>query len=178
VFCNDSLKQPPRHIRPAIPRLVLCAFFIPTLQGGGWQTFWNSASTLQFTVASCFPLHGTDSLFVRFEVLTEVVKKSSTIFWDITPTFRRNISPPLSGWSKSSKIPAWKLATWSVYSTPKMEAIYSSETSVDFQRITRHYIQEDSTLQTAYLFCVGLNLYSFLFRKPNSYCTSNLKYCN
>jgi hypothetical protein len=28
---------------------------------------------------------------------------------------------------------------------PEMEAIYSSETSVDFQRITRRYIEEDST---------------------------------
>jgi hypothetical protein len=32
------------------------------------------------------------------------------------------------------------------FSTLKMEAIYSSETSVDFQRTTRRYIPEDSTL--------------------------------
>jgi hypothetical protein len=30
---------------------------------------------------------------VGFEVLTAVVMKS-IIFWDITPPFRRNISPP------------------------------------------------------------------------------------
>jgi hypothetical protein len=33
-----------------------------------------------------------------------------------------------------------------IYSTLKMEAICSSETSVDFQRTTRPYILEDTTL--------------------------------
>jgi hypothetical protein len=44
--------------------------------------------------------------------------------------FRRNISPPSS----------------SAYSTLKMDAISSSETSVDFQRTTQRYIPEDSIL--------------------------------
>jgi hypothetical protein len=35
-----------------------------------------------------------------------------------------------------------------LFLTLKMEAIYSSETSVDFQQTTRRYIPEDSTLQT------------------------------
>jgi hypothetical protein len=34
-----------------------------------------------------------------------------------------------------------------IFSTLKMEAICSSETSVDSQRTTRRYIPEDSTLQ-------------------------------
>jgi hypothetical protein len=32
------------------------------------------------------------------------------------------------------------------YSTLNMEAIYSSESSVDFERTTRRYIPEDSTV--------------------------------
>jgi hypothetical protein len=39
------------------------------------------------------------------------------------------------------------LVSCSAYSTLKMEAICSSETSVAFQRITRRYVPEDSTLQ-------------------------------
>jgi hypothetical protein len=47
------------------------------------------------------------------------------------PTFRRNMSPPSSG-SRNKAL--------------KMEAICSSETSVDFRRTTRRYVPEDSTL--------------------------------
>jgi hypothetical protein len=43
---------------------------------------------------------------------------------------------------------AFTLVSCSAYaSTLNMEAICSSETSVDFQRTTRRYIPEDSTLQ-------------------------------
>jgi hypothetical protein len=38
------------------------------------------------------------------------------------------------------------LVSCSAYSILKVEAILSSETSVDFQLNTRHYIPEDSTL--------------------------------
>jgi hypothetical protein len=71
------------------------------------------------------------------------------------PTFLRNISPPSSGSkNKPNKKPARKqvacralLVSCSAYpSTLKMEAICSSETSVDFQRTTRRYIPEDSIL--------------------------------
>jgi hypothetical protein len=41
-------------------------------------------------------------------------------------------------------------------STPKMEAILSSETSVDSQQITRRYIPEDGTLE----------IDTYLFKKP------------
>jgi hypothetical protein len=45
---------------------------------------------------------------------------------------------------------AFTLVSYSAYSwTLKMEAIYSSETSVDFQRTIRRYITEDSTLGTS-----------------------------
>jgi hypothetical protein len=57
--------------------------------------------------------------YVGFEVLTAVVVKSTTL-WDITPY------SPLP--------PAFILASSSAYSSAlKMEAICSSETSVDFQ---------------------------------------------
>jgi hypothetical protein len=65
------------------------------------------------------------------------------------------MSPPSSGpKNKPSMKPAWAclthaftLISCSAYSsTLKMEAICSSETSVEFQRITQRYIPEDSTL--------------------------------
>jgi hypothetical protein len=43
--------------------------------------------------------------------------------------------------------PAYMLVSCSAYFfTLNMEVICSSETSVDFQRITQHYIPEDGTL--------------------------------
>jgi hypothetical protein len=39
-----------------------------------------------------------------------------------------------------------------IFSTLKMEAIYSSETSVDTQRTTWRYIPEDGTLQVVHGF--------------------------
>jgi hypothetical protein len=40
-----------------------------------------------------------------------------------------------------------RLVSYLAYSTTlKMEAIYSSETSVDFQQTTRRYIPEDRTI--------------------------------
>jgi hypothetical protein len=51
------------------------------------------------------------------------------------------------------------------YSTMKMEAICSSETSVDFQRTTRRYIPEDSTLHIA---CI------IQTNERNNYCSEGL----
>jgi hypothetical protein len=49
---------------------------------------------------------------------------------------------------KSFLATCFMLVTCSTYSlTLKMEATYSSETSVDFQRITQRYIPEDRTMQ-------------------------------
>jgi hypothetical protein len=39
-----------------------------------------------------------------------------------------------------------------------MEAMFSSETSVDFERITLHYIREDSTLHILYFPTIGSNM--------------------
>jgi hypothetical protein len=69
--------------------------------------------------------------FVGFEVFTAVVMKS-IIFWDMTACHR--------------------LARWfaePISSTLKMEAICSSETSVETQRTTRRHTPEDDTLHVA-----------------------------
>jgi hypothetical protein len=69
------------------------------------------------------------------------VIKKSTIFWDITPCSLLLCLPP-----------AFMLVSCMAYSsTLKIEVICSSETSVDFQRTTRRYIPEGSTLH--YTFC-------------------------
>jgi hypothetical protein len=50
------------------------------------------------------------------------------------------------------------LVSWFVHAlTPKMEAKYSSETPIDFQRTTRRYIPEDGTLHNHR--CEILNYY-------------------
>jgi hypothetical protein len=57
----------------------------------------------------------------------------TSFLWDITPKVNR---------------PAFTLISCMAYSsTLKMEAEYSSEKSVDFQRTTPSYIPEDRTLQ-------------------------------
>jgi hypothetical protein len=71
-------------------------------------------------------------LLVEFEVLTAVVIKSTILECSACHLLSR-----------------WILAVYS--STLKMEAICSSEKSVDFQRTTRRYIPEDGTLL---LFCL------------------------
>jgi hypothetical protein len=95
------------------------------------------------------------------EILTVVVMKS-TIIWDIMPcsllkvtrhfggTYRlhpqgRRISPVRN--QHESRWQAELVSCSAHCSTLKMEAICSSETPVDFQRTTQHYIPEDSTLQ-------------------------------
>jgi hypothetical protein len=97
------------------------------------------------------------------EVLTAVVMKSS-IFWDTKPCSPLKVNRRLEGTCRlhlqSGRIrqvrnqpeklclpPAFTLVSCLVYSsTLKMEATYSSKTSVDFQRTTRRYIPEDRTL--------------------------------
>jgi hypothetical protein len=95
---------------------------------------------------------------VGIEVLTAVVMKS-TIFWDITPCSLLKVNRRFGGTyrlhlqgrrtSRASNLPpAFTLVSCSVHSsTLKMEAICSSETSIDFQRTTWHCISEESTLR-------------------------------
>jgi hypothetical protein len=86
-------------------------------------------------------------IFVGFEVYTAVVIKS-TIFWDIT------LCSPVCVNRRCHLLARWFPAEL-IYSTLKMEAICSSETSVDTQRTTRSYIPEDGTLQVYLPFTSG-----------------------
>jgi hypothetical protein len=90
------------------------------------------------------------------EVLTEVVMKG-TIFWDITLHSPLKVKRSFGGTYRLHLQvclpPAFTLVYCSAYSsTLKMEAICSSETSVDFQRTTRRCVPEDSNLLLSYLF--------------------------
>jgi hypothetical protein len=78
---------------------------------------------------------------IVLEVVTPLVMKSN-VFWDITPYSSLKVSRRFTGLP-----PSFALVTCLAYSTLKMKAICSSETSVDFQRTTQRYILEDSTLQ-------------------------------
>jgi hypothetical protein len=71
--------------------------------------------------------------------------KSSNM-WDIMVCNLMKVNRRFGGSkSKPSLLPAscWFIA-WHILSTLKMETVYSFETSVDFHRTTRSYIQEDS----------------------------------
>jgi hypothetical protein len=108
--------------------------------------------------------------YVRFEVLTAVVMKS-TIFWDITLCSPSSVNRRFGGKyclhlqgrkNKLSKKPAWKQVlehivavfmiekiSWARNqreSRCKMEAVCSPETSVGTERTTRPYIPKDGTL--------------------------------
>jgi hypothetical protein len=83
-----------------------------------------------------------------------------TIFWDITPCSLLKVNRCFGGPYRlylqgRSLPPAFILVSCSTYtSTLKIEAICSNETSVEFQRTTRRYIPEDSTLQEGILSAV------------------------
>jgi hypothetical protein len=87
---------------------------------------------------------------VGFEVLTAVVL-NSIICWDITPCSPSKGNRRLGGtelWLQ----PAFTLVSCPAYSsTLKVEAICSSETSVEYQRVTWRYIPRDSTLSLSHL---------------------------
>jgi hypothetical protein len=99
------------------------------------------------------------------KVLTTVVMKSTyplgynvVYYVEKQPTFlrtnRHNLQDRISQarCQRESRWQAITMVSCSAYSTLKMEAICSSETSVEFQRSTRSYIPEDSTLHaTIYL---------------------------
>jgi hypothetical protein len=81
-------------------------------------------------------------IHVGFEVLTPVVIKTA-IFCSTLKVKPKDLSP------------AFELVSCSTYSTLKMEAICSSETSTDFQRTTRRYIKDDSILQETFRSSAG-----------------------
>jgi hypothetical protein len=77
-------------------------------------------------------------------------KLKSTMFRDITPCSPLKVNRHFGGtyyYAEPCLSPAFGLVSCSAYSsTLKMEAICTSDTSVDFQRTTRHCIPEDSTV--------------------------------
>jgi hypothetical protein len=107
-----------------------------------------------------------EKLYVEFEVLTPVVMKS-TLFWDITPCSPLKVGFHLQGRHILSHFLLARL----ILSTLNMEAICSSETSVDSQRTTRRYIPEDDTLQetlVGVLLClcnVKINFFCFMHKQ-------------
>jgi hypothetical protein len=84
---------------------------------------------------------------VGFEVLTPVVMKS-TIFWDITPCSPLRVNRRFGGTGGKQELclpPAFTLVSSSAYfSTLKIEAIFSFETSVDLKQNTRRIIRVSS----------------------------------
>jgi hypothetical protein len=65
--------------------------------------------------------------------------------------------------------PALTLVSCSAYfSTLKMEAIFSSETSVDSQRTTRRYIPEDGTLHVREYCVAQIMCISFEYAQQNT----------
>jgi hypothetical protein len=104
----------------------------------------------------------------------------SSIFWDITPcsqlkvnrrfgeTWRLHLQCQRIRRKRNQREnlfclpPEFRLVSCSDYSsTLKMEAVCSSETSVDFQRTTRRYIPQDRTLHNHR--CENLKSYTVIF---------------
>jgi hypothetical protein len=82
--------------------------------------------------------------YVGYEVLRAVGMKCS-IFWDITPCSPSKVNDVWEEYVASAcHVSHWLLALF--FQTLKMEATYSSETSVDFQWTTQHYIPKDRVL--------------------------------
>jgi hypothetical protein len=122
-------------------------------------------------------------IHVEFEALTQMVTKSTT-FLDITPRSPLKVNQPFRGTdhlSSGSKDklcfpPTFTLVFCLDYLTLKMTVICSSETSADFQHITKRYILDDgipykNTLCTL-MHCSARSL---LVRDANSATTSLLQ---
>jgi hypothetical protein len=108
---------------------------VPILDGVYEAILWNKWTISRLKLGT--------SLFsyVGFEVFTAVVMKS-IIFWDETPCSL--FSCNFGGTGACHLHTSWFLLKF--FSTLKMEAICSSETSVASQQTTRHHIPEDDTL--------------------------------
>jgi hypothetical protein len=110
---------------------------------------------------------------VGFEDLTTAVTKS-TIFWYITTCSQLKVNRRFGGThrlhlqgQRISRARNQRECRWqaSYCSTLKMEAISSAETSIDFQRTTRRYVPEYSTLNvncSLLLSDRNLNLYKYI----------------
>jgi hypothetical protein len=97
----------------------------------GRMLFSSAAKTMKIPGMPAISCYGNEQWLLCVLCTTCMVNACSTLFWDIM------LCLP----------PAIKQVSCLVYSsTLKMEATFSSETSVDFQRTTRHYIPEESTL--------------------------------
>jgi hypothetical protein len=88
----------------------------------------------------------------------------SFVFWDIMPysplkaiDVSEDISPPFLGLKdKPSKTPTTRIMqVVAQFCILKHEAIYSFETSVEFQRTTQHYIPEDRNLLNSMLYLLN-----------------------
>jgi hypothetical protein len=111
---------------------------------------------------------GTKENNVEFGVFTAVVMKS-IIFWDMTPCSPLNCTRRFGGTYRlhlQGQLATCLLAGLLNYSTLKMEAIRSSETSGAIQRTTRRHIPEDDTLHNHR--CENLKSYAIYF--PRSQC--------
>jgi hypothetical protein len=112
----------------------------------------------------------TTAVCIGFEVHTAVLMKSP-VFWNITPCSLLKVNRRFGGIYrlhrqvpriKPSKKPAWNQVPGKA-STLNTEATCSSETSVDFQRTTRRYIQDDRTLHE-----INTCYSGSIWREPNS----------
>jgi hypothetical protein len=139
--------------------LVSCSAYSSTLKMEAISSPETSVDIRQ-TTRRYIPEDST--LQLKVQVLTAVVMKS-TIFWDITPSsplkvnrFGRTYCLHLQGWrnnfSKNQQVSRWQaesayllVLAEIISSTPKMEAICSSESSVATQQTTRRHIPEDDT---------------------------------
>jgi hypothetical protein len=110
-------------------------------------------SCLSILLIGCVSLNtsiANISTYVGLEVFTALVMKSN-IFWDMTPC------SPLS----VSQLATCLLAEL-ISSTLKMEAICSSETSIDTQRTTWRHIPENNTLHIYINTYSDLSVFGFL----------------
>jgi hypothetical protein len=86
-------------------------------------------------------------LHILFHILFIVVK--STIFWDITPCNPLRVNRRFGGiyrlYLQGRKVSRARAQRESRWKPDPMEAICSSETSVNFQRTTRRYNPKDGT---------------------------------
>jgi hypothetical protein len=103
-------------------------------------------ATTTYFYGSTEEIRKQDTDCVGFEVLTAVVMKNP-IFWNVTPCSPLKAIRRFGGICSSIATCFMLVSGLPYSSTLKMEATYSSETTVDFEQTTRRYIPDDVTLQ-------------------------------